>query len=257
MELINGILTGFYDLDYAIKGLNKPKLIILASRPAMGKSAFALNIAVNVAVDDKIPVAIFSLELSKEQCIERMITLKSEVAKSRNTNLNDEEMIKVKGTIEELSEANGFIDDSPAISINEIKAKCKKLKNEKNIGLIIIDYLQLIKDGKDKNICKELKNLSEELNVPILVTSQLSRRPEERFKKGENPRPILSDVNTSILKESDVIILLYREDYYNTDSENKDIAELIIAKNELGDTGIVKLLFQKEFFKFQNLEVNT
>lgn len=251
MELIDGTLTGFYDLDYAIKGLNKPKLIILASRPAMGKSAFALNIAVNVAVDGKIPVAIFSLEMLKEQCIERMIAQKSAV------NINDGLTNQVKLAIKELADAPIYIDDTPAISINEIKAKCKKLKNEKNIGLIIIDYLQLIKDGKDKNICKELKNLSEELNVPILVTSQLSRRPEERFKKGENPRPILSDVNTSILKESDVIILLYREDYYNTDSENKDIAELIIAKNELGDTGIVKLLFQKEFFKFQNLEVNT
>ena len=215
--------------------------IILASRPAMGKSAFALNIAVNVAVDGKIPVAIFSLEMLKEQCIERMIAQKSAV------NINDGLTNQVKLAIKELADAPIYIDDTPAISIDEIKAKCKKLKNEKNIGLIIIDYLQLIKDGKDKNICKELKNLSEELNVPILVTSQLSRRPEERFKKGENPRPILSDV----------IILLYREDYYNTDSENKDIAELIIAKNELGDTGIVKLLFQKEFFKFQNLEVNT
>ena len=196
MELINGILTGFYDLDYAIKGLNKPKLIILVSRPAMGKSAFALNIAVNVAVDKKIPVALFNLELSKEQCTEGMIAQKSlvNINKIKTNNVNDDEAKQVKTTIIELADAPIYIDDTPSTSIQELREKSFKLKEEKDIGLILIDYLQLINDGKDENICALLKNLAQELDIAVVVLSQLSKAPQERFEKGLDPKPILSDI---------------------------------------------------------------
>lgn len=253
-----GISTGFSDLDYAIKGLDKSKLIVIASRPAMGKSNLLLNIASNVAVDEKIPVAVFNLELSKEQCIERMIAQKSlvNISNIKTNNINAKELNKVKTAVKELSEAQIYIYDTPNLSMEEIREKCIKLKNEKDIRLIVIDYLQLIQNSKDENICVSLKTLAQELNVSIIITSQLSRKPKERFEKGEDPRPILSDINTSILNESDVLIFLHRDDYYNTDSENKDIAELIIARNKFGDTGTVKLLFMKDYLKYTNLARN-
>ena len=254
----NDIATGFYDLDYAINGLNKSELIVIASRLAMGKTNFLLNIATNVAVERKIPVALFNLELSKEQCIERMIAQKSSVnINNIKTNIvNDEKANQVKTAIKELADAPIYIDDTPVISFKELREKSFKLKEEKDIGLILVDYLQLINDGKDENICALLKNLAQELDIPVVVLSQLSKAPQERFENGLDPKPILSDINKTISKESDVLIFLHRDNYYSTDSEEKDIVDLIIAKNKLGNTGTVKLLFKNDCLKFKNIEGN-
>ena len=256
--LKNGILTGFYELDNLINGLNKSELIVIASRPAMGKSTLALNIAANVATDEKIPVALFNLELSKEQCIERMIAQKSLVSinKIKINNVNNDESKQVKTTIIELADAPIYIDDTPSLSIQELREKSFRLKEEKDIGLILIDYLQLINDGKDENICVLLKNLAQELDIPVVVLSQLSKAPQERFENGLDPKPILSDINKTISKESDVLIFLHRDNYYSTNSEEKDIVDLIIAKNKLGNTGTVKLLFKNDCLKFKNIEGN-
>lgn len=228
--LKNGILTGFYELDNLINGLNKSELIVIASRPAMGKSTLALNIAANVATDEKIPVALFNLELSKEQCIERMIAQKSlvNINKVKTNNVNDDESNQVKTTIIELADAPIYIDDTPSISIQELREKSFKLKEEKNIGLVLIDYLQLINDSEDENICTSLKNLAIELDVPVIVTSQLTTEIDKR----EDKRPRLSDVNSVVEQESDVVMFLYSED------NNR---EIIVAKNRYGNIGTIKL----------------
>lgn len=174
----------------------------------------------------------------------------------KTNNVNDQEANQIKTAIKELADAPIYIDDTPAISFKELKENSFKLKEEKGIGLILVHYLQLITGSKDENICASLKKLARDLDIPVVVTSQLSRKPEERFEKGENPRPILSDINTNILGESDVLVFLYRDDYYNVDTENKDITELIIARNKLGDTGTVKLAYNKECLKYDNLEGN-
>lgn len=228
--LKNGILTGFYELDNLINGLNKSELIVIASRPAMGKSNLLLNIALNVAVNGKIPVALFNLELSKEQCTERMIAQKSlvNINKIKTNNVNDDEAKQVKTTIIELADAPIYIDDTPSISIQELKEKSFKLKEEKNIGLVLIDYLQLINDGKDENICTSLKNLAIELDVSVIITSQLTTKIDKR----EDKRPKLSDVNSVVEEESDVVMFLYSED------NNR---EIIVAKNRYGNIGTIKL----------------
>ncbi len=228
--LKNGILTGFYELDNLINGLNKSELIVIASRPAMGKSTLALNIAANVATDEKIPVALFNLELSKEQCIERMIAQKSlvNINKVKTNNVNDDESNQVKTTIIELADAPIYIDDTPSISIQELREKSFKLKEEKNIGLVLIDYLQLINDSEYENICTSLKNLAIELDVPVIVTSQLTIEIDKR----EDKRPRLSDVNSVVEQESDVVMFLCSED------NNR---EIIVAKNRYGNIGTIKL----------------
>ena len=262
-ESITGVPTGFVDLDYRTSGLHNSDLILVAARPAMGKSAFALNIATNAAVRAKVPVAIFSLEMSKEQMTNRILCSEAMVdsAKVRTGKIDDDEWAKLAATSGELSEAGIYIDDTPGISIMEIRAKCRKMKLEKNIGLVVIDYLQLVQGSNKKGgsreqeiaeISRSLKILAKELNVPVIALSQLSRAPEQRI----DHRPMLSDLRESgsIEQDADIVMFLYRDDYYNEDTEKKNIAEVIIAKHRSGATGTVELLWLANYTKFANIE---
>ena len=258
---ITGVPTGFADLDYKTAGLHNSDLILVAARPAMGKSAFALNIASYAATRAKIPVMIFSLEMSKEQMANRILCSEAMVDsnKVRTGKIDDDEWTKLAEASGELSEAQIFIDDTPGISIMEIRAKCRKLKLEKNIGLVVIDYLQLVqgsgKRGSSREqeiaeISRSLKILAKEINVPVIALSQLSRAPEQR----PDHRPMLSDLRESgsIEQDADIVMFLYRDDYYNEDSEKKNIAEVILAKHRSGSTGTVELLWLGNYTKFAN-----
>ena len=251
-EMITGVPTGFADLDYRTSGLHNSDLILVAARPAMGKSAFALNIATHAAVRGKVPVAIFSLEMSKEQMANRILCSEAMVdsAKVRTGKIDDEEWGKLAAASGELSEAGIYIDDTPGISVMEIRAKCRKMKLEKNIGLVVIDYLQLVQGSNRKGgsreqeiaeISRSLKILAKEINVPVIALSQLSRAPEQRV----DHRPMLSDLRESgsIEQDADIVMFLYRDDYYNEDTDKKNIAEVIIAKHRSGATGTVELLW--------------
>ncbi len=260
---ITGIPTGFIDLDNKTAGLHKSDLILVAARPAMGKSAFALNIATNAAVRANTPVVIFSLEMSKEQMTNRILCSEAMVDsnKVRTGKIDDDEWVKLAAASGELSDAQIFIDDTPGISIMEIRAKCRKLKLEKNIGLVVIDYLQLVqgtgKRGASREqeiaeISRSLKILAKEIQVPVIALSQLSRAPEQR----PDHRPMLADLRESgsIEQDADIVMFLYRDDYYNENSEKKDIAEVIIAKHRAGSTGTVELLWFGNYTKFANIE---
>lgn len=262
-QRITGIPTGLSDLDFRTSGLHNSDLILVAARPAMGKSAFALNIATNAAVRAKVPVAIFSLEMSKEQMTSRILCSEAMVDsnKVRTGKIDDEEWGKLAAASGELSEANIYIDDTPGISIMEIRAKCRKMKIEKNIGLVVIDYLQLVqgsgKRGSSREqeiaeISRSLKILAKEINVPVIALSQLSRAPEQR----PDHRPMLSDLRESgsIEQDADIVMFLYRDDYYNEDSEKKNIAEVILAKHRAGSTGTVELLWLGNYTKFANID---
>lgn len=244
-------MTGFIDIDYALNQPSKDSLITIAARHAMGKTSFILNIATNLACKEGKSVVIFSLENSKEQLVNRMISNVAQIdfTKLKNANLNDNDWNKISYNIKKISQAKIFIDDTPAIEIEKIIEKCKKLLEENLIDIIIIDYLQLI--NKNDNTIKSLKSLSHELNIPIIAVSQLSRKPEERYEKGEDPRPVLNDLNQEIIDESDVIMFIYRDSYYNLDSKENNIAEINIAKNKYGKTGIMKLKYQSEYLKYQ------
>jgi len=264
-EHITGIPTGFADLDYKTAGFHGSELILVAARPAMGKTAFALNIATNAAIKANVPVAIFSLEMSKEQLTSRILSSEAMIDsnKLKTGKLEEEDWIKLSEGLQPLSEAEMYIDDTPGISITEIRAKCRKLKLEKNIGLVVIDYLQLISgSGNKKNgsreqeiseISRSLKILAKELDVPVIALSQLSRAPEQRK---DDHRPMLSDLRESgaIEQDADIVMFLYRDDYYNQDSEQKNIAEVIIAKHRGGSTGTVELLWLGSFTKFVNIQ---
>ena len=260
---ITGVPTGFTELDYKTAGLHGSDLILIAARPAMGKSAFALNIATNAAIKAKVPTVIFSLEMSKEQMVNRIMCSEAMVDsnKVRTGKLEEEDWVKLAGTIGTLSEAEIYIDDTPGISVMEIRAKCRKLKLEKNIGLVVIDYLQLIQGSNKRNssreqeiseISRSLKILAKEIGVPVVALSQLSRAVEQR----PDHRPMLSDLRESgaIEQDADIVMFLYRDDYYNQESEKKDIAEVIIAKHRGGSTGTVELLWLGSYTKFVNLE---
>ena len=261
---ITGVPTGFTELDYKTAGLHGSELILIAARPAMGKSAFVLNIAANAAIKAKTPVVIFSLEMSKEQMVNRILCSEAMVDsnKVRTGKLEEDDWVKLAGAIGPLSEADIYIDDTPGISITEIRAKCRKLKLEKNIGLVIIDYLQLVQGSNNrKNGSREqeinrytyrLKILAKEIGVPVIALSQLSRAVEQR----PDHRPMLSDLRESgaIEQDADIVMFLYRDDYYNKDSEKKDIAEVIIAKHRGGSTGTIELLWLGSYTKFVNLE---
>lgn len=262
-QRITGIPTGFSDLDFRTSGLHNSDLILIAARPAMGKSAFALNIATNAAVRAKVPVAIFSLEMSKEQMTSRILCSEAMVDsnKVRTGKIDDEEWSKLAAASGELSEANIYIDDTPGISIMEIRAKCRKMKIEKNIGLVVIDYLQLVQGSGKRGgsreqeiaeISRSLKILAKEINVPVIALSQLSRAPEQR----PDHRPMLSDLRESgsIEQDADIVMFLYRDDYYNEDSEKKNIAEVILAKHRAGSTGTVELLWLGNYTKFANID---
>ena len=259
---ITGVPTGFIDLDYKTAGLHNSDLILIAARPAMGKSAFALNIATNAALKAKVPAVLFSLEMSKEQMVNRILCSEAMVDsnKVRTGKIDDDDWIKLADTMGDLSEAPIYIDDTPGISINEIRAKCRKLKLEKNIGLVVIDYLQLVQGSSKRaqgsreqeisEISRSLKILAKEINVPVIALSQLSRAPEQR----PDHRPMLSDLRESgaIEQDADIVMFLYRDDYYNPDSEKKNIAEVILAKHRAGSTGTVELLWMGNFTKFAN-----
>ena len=260
---LSGISTGFIDLDYKTAGLHNSDLIIIAARPAMGKSAFAINIATNAAIMSNLPVAIFNLEMSKEQVGNRILCSEAMVDsnKVRTGQLDDDDWMKLASTLGRLSEAPIYIDDTPGISIMEVRAKCRKLKLEKNIGPVVIDYLQLVQGSGKKNssreqeiseISRSLKILAKELDIPVIALSQLSRGAEKRDDK----RPMLSDLRESgaIEQDADIVMFLYRDDYYNEDSEKKNIAEVILAKHRGGSTGTVDLAWMGSYTKFANLD---
>ena len=261
---ITGVPTGFSDLDTKTAGLHPADLILVAARPAMGKTSFALNLAQYASIHARIPVAIFSLEMSKEQLVNRILCSEAMVdsQKIRTGKLDEEDWTKIAGALGPVSEAPIYIDDTPGLTIMEIRAKCRRLKLEKNIGLIVIDYLQLMQGrGRSENrqqeiseISRALKILAKEINVPVVTLSQLSRAPETR----SDHRPILSDLRESgaIEQDADLVVFLYREDYYNPEAEKKNVAEVILAKNRNGVTGIVELAWLGQFTKFVNLDRN-
>ena len=259
---ITGVPTGFAELDYKTAGLHGSELILIAARPAMGKTAFALNLATNAALRGNTPVAIFSLEMSKEQMANRILCSEAMVDsnKVRTGKLGEDDWVKLAGAIGPLSEAEIYIDDTPGISVTEIRTKCRKLSIDKGIGLVVIDYLQLVQGSKRAGsreqeiaeISRSLKILAKEINVPVIALSQLSRAVEQR----PDHRPMLSDLRESgsIEQDADIVMFLYRDDYYNKESEKKDIAEVIIAKQRGGQTGTVELLWMGQYTKFVNLE---
>ena len=260
---LSGTPTGFADLDLRTSGLHDSDLIIVAARPAMGKSAFAINIATNVALQAGKGVAIFNLEMSKEQVGNRILCSEAMVDsnKIRTGQVEDDDWVKLASTLGRLSEAPIYIDDTAGISIMEIRAKCRKLKIEKDIGLVVIDYLQLIQGSGNRNssreqeiseISRSLKILAKELNIPVILLPTLSRGVDTR----DDQRPMLSDLRESgaIEQDADIVIFLYRDDYYNEDSEKKNVAEVILAKHRGGSTGTVDLAWLPSYTKFANLE---
>ena len=261
---VTGIPTGFIDLDYKTSGLQPSDLILVAARPSMGKTAFVLNIAQHVAFKQNRTVAIFSLEMSKEQLVNRLFSLESYVDAQllRTGNLKDsdwEKLIEGAGTI---GRSNLIIDDTPGISISEMRSKCRKYKMEHNLELIIIDYLQLMSGsvgGRNESrqqeisdISRSLKALARELSVPVIALSQLSRAVEQR----PDHRPMLSDLRESgaIEQDADVVMFIYRDDYYNKDTEHVNVAEIIIAKQRNGPIGTVTLTWLPQYTKFANSE---
>lgn len=260
---VTGVPSGYIDLDKMTSGFQNSDLIIVAARPSVGKTAFALNIAQNAAARAGCPVAIFSLEMSAQQLVQRMLCAEGNIEAHKlrtGKDLTDEDWQKLTMAIGTLSRAPIFIDDSPGITVNEIRAKCRRLKAEHNLGMVMIDYLQLIHGrGRTDNrqqeiseISRTLKGIARELNVPVIALSQLSRAVEQRQDK----RPMMSDLRESgsIEQDADIVSFLYRDDYYDHESERKNIIEILIAKQRNGPVGKVELMFLKEYNKFVNLE---
>ncbi len=259
---ITGLPTGFKDLDRLTAGLQPSDLILIAARPSMGKTAFVLNIAQHVAVKEKKPVAFFSLEMSKEQLVQRMLCTEATIDAQRLKigDLKDTDWSNLVKAADRLSSAPIFIDDTPGATVTEIRSKARRLKVEHDLSLVVIDYLQLMQGsagGKSDSrqqeiseISRSLKSLARELNVPVLALSQLSRGVEAR----QNKRPMLSDLRESgsLEQDADIVTFLYREDYYNHETENKNITEVIVAKHRNGPVDTVELYFQKEFTRFRN-----
>ncbi|MDP2939612.1 MAG: replicative DNA helicase [Candidatus Omnitrophota bacterium] len=258
---VTGIATGFLDFDRQTAGLQNSDLIVIAGRPSMGKSALAISIAEYAGVVEKIPVGFFSLEMSKEQLVQRLLCSHARVDthKVRSGFLSPSDWPRLTSAAGKLSEAPIFIDDSPAISSLELRAKARRLKSHHDIKLVVVDYLQLMRGfAKSENrqqeiseISRSLKALSRELNIPIIAISQLSRAVESR----QDHRPQLSDLRESgaIEQDADVVVLLLREEYYYPTEENKGVAEVIIAKQRNGPVGSIKLAFVKEYMRFENL----
>ncbi|MBM7606708.1 replicative DNA helicase [Metabacillus crassostreae] len=259
---VTGIPTGFTELDRMTAGFQRNDLIIVAARPSVGKTAFALNIAQNVATKTEENVAIFSLEMGADQLVMRMLCAEGNIdaQRLRTGSLTPEDWGKLTMAMGSLSDSGIYIDDTPGIRVSEIRAKCRRLKQETGLGMILIDYLQLIQgSGRSDNrqqevseISRTLKELARELKVPVIALSQLSRGVEQRQDK----RPMMSDIRESgsIEQDADIVAFLYRDDYYDKESENKNIIEIIIAKQRNGPVGTVALAFVKEYNKFVNLE---
>jgi len=261
---ITGLPTGFIDLDVQTSGLQPSDLVIIAARPSMGKTAFVLNIAEPLAFKKNQPVAVFSLEMSKEQLVNRMFSLESGIdAQSLRTgNLKDSEWGQLIESADVIAKSKLIIDDTPSISIGELRSKCRKYKMEQGLSLVMIDYIQLMTGGKSESrqqeiseISRSLKSLARELNVPVIALSQLSRAVEKRDDK----RPMLSDLRESggIEQDADVVMFIYRDEYYNKEnSKEPGVAEIIVAKQRNGPVGTVKLAWLGNLTKFANRERN-
>lgn len=259
---VTGIPTGFIDLDYRTAGMQPSDLVLIAARPSMGKTAFVLNIAEHVAFKQNKSVAIFSLEMSKEQLVNRMFSLESRVDAQhlRTGQLSDQEWEKLIESAGIIGRSGLIIDDTPGITVSELRSKCRKFKLEQDLSMIIIDYLQLMtgsgrSDSRQQeisDISRSLKSLARELSVPVLALSQLSRAVEQR----PDHRPMLSDLRESgaIEQDADVVMFIYRDDYYNKDTEKKDVAEIIIAKQRNGPIGTIELAWLPQYTKFANLQ---
>lgn len=257
---VTGIATGFYDLDYKTAGLQPSDLILIAARPSMGKTALALNIAEYVALRSNITTAIFSLEMSQDQLVKRLLAMNSRVDAQniRTGNLSADEWASLMESARIIGNSSLIIDDTSSISVSELRSKCRKLKLERNLGLVIIDYLQLMTSNKRvesrqqeiSEISRSLKALAREINVPVIALSQLSRAVEQRPDK----RPMLSDLRESgaIEQDADVVMFIYRDDYYNHDTEEPGVSEIIIGKQRNGPTGTIKLAYQAQHMKFVN-----
>ena len=259
---VTGIETGFADFDMKTSGLQNSDFILIAARPSMGKTAFVINIAQYAALHNNVTTAIFSLEMSKEQLVNRMICTEAlvDAQKLRTGDIQSDDWYKIAEAVSALSEAPIYIDDKSAISIPEIRAKCRRLKKDKNLGLVVIDYLQLM-NGSSKNenrqqeissISRALKGLARELDVPVVALSQLSRAVEQR----KPPKPMLSDLRESgaIEQDADLVCFLYRDEYYNPETEKRGQAEVIIAKQRNGSVGTVNLSWLGQYTRFANLE---
>ncbi|MCD7832614.1 MAG: replicative DNA helicase [Lachnospiraceae bacterium] len=259
---VTGLATGFIDLDYKTSGFQPSDLLLIAARPSMGKTAFALNIAEYMAFHNNLTVAVFSLEMSKEQLVNRLFAMESRVESQtlRTGNLNDSEwanLIEAAGTI---GRSNLIIDDTPGVSVTELRSKCRKYKLEHNLDIVMIDYLQLMtanrradsRQQEISDISRSLKEIARELQVPVVALSQLSRAVEQR----PDHRPMLSDLRESgaIEQDADVVMFIYRDDYYNHDTQKKDVAEIIIAKQRNGPIGTVELAWLPRFTKFANMK---
>jgi replicative DNA helicase len=260
---LSGIPTGFIDIDKMMAGLNRSDLFVIAARPAMGKTTLALNIAHNISVDENLPVLFFSLEMSKEQLVDRMLSYESGVdnSKLRTGNLSDEDFENLSHAWGALGEANMYIDDTPGITVTEMRAKARRLSYKQKPGLIVVDYIQLMSgSGRDNGnrvqevseISRGLKLIARELDVPVIALSQLSRSVESRHPQ----IPQLSDLRESgsIEQDADIVAFIYREDYYNPETDRKHISDLIIAKFRNGPTGKVELYHKPENLKFMNLD---
>lgn len=260
---VTGVSTGFYDLDYKTAGLQPSDLIIVAARPSMGKTAFVLNIAENVAVKNNTTTVIFSLEMSKDQLVKRIIAMNAKVDSQamRTGDLQDDDWLKIVESARDIGSSNLIIDDTPSITVQELRSKCRKLKLERNLGLVIIDYLQLMSGGSKKSeskqqevseISRSLKAVAREINAPVIALSQLSRAVEQRPDK----RPMMSDLRESgaIEQDADVIMFIYRDDYYNKESKDAGVSEIINGKQRNGPTGTVKLAWLSQYTKFANLD---
>ncbi len=260
-ELVTGVPTGFRDLDTKTAGLQPSDLVIVAARPSMGKTAFVLNIAQYVALHANTAVAIFSLEMSKEQLVMRMLCSEARVdnAKVRTGYLGERDFPRLAMAAGRLAEAPIYIDDTPAQNVLEVRAKARRLKREANIGLVVIDYLQLMRGltaqenrtQELSEISRSLKSLAKELNVPVVALSQLNRQVELRADK----KPVMSDIRESgsIEQDADVIMFIYRDEVYKQDSQDEGVAEIIIGKQRNGPTGIIRLAFRKEYTRFDDL----
>lgn len=260
---LRGVASGFSSLDNILAGLQNSDLVVLAARPAMGKSTFALNVAHHVAAKDGVPVGIFSLEMSQEQLVDRILSAEAGVDswKLRTGNLNDDDFAKIGNAMGDLSESPVFIDDTPMLNVMEIRTKARRIQNEHGLGLVIIDYLQLMSSqGKYSDnrvqevseISRGLKGLARELNVPVLALSQLSRTVEQR-----SPQiPQLADLRESgsIEQDADVVLFLYREDYYNPESDRENLADLFVKKHRNGPIGQVELYFHGEHQLFRQID---
>lgn len=262
---ITGIATGFRDLDYKLSGLQKQALLVLAARPAMGKTAFVLNMAEYISMHSKVPTVIFSLEMGKESLVNRLLAMNSRVDSQSilTGDLKDSDWADLMESARNIGESALIIDDTPGISLSEMRSKCRKLKLERGLGLVIIDYLQLMttnsktesRQQEISEISRSLKALARELDVPVIALSQLSRAVEQRPDK----RPMMSDLRESgaIEQDADVVMFIYRDEYYNPDTEEPGVTEIIIGKHRAGPTGTVKLKWMGDIQKFGNLEVRT